>query len=213
MPASLMLNYALLEGEGKFLQEMKSQKVSYSKRVTIPEISPTQKVLGKTYTQPFKGSNCLLKTKLLYQLQEKDSQIDSHTRDVAAHYAAITISATKIGALELPLTHLLSWNHCRAPAAAAGLWLFMCKVHPQNNGNETIPDVLWARYWVAHLRQQQAGQPRRVCTLGARLTSAPHPRPAGQWKNVEWKKALQILGSFRCGVKTLPKGLVCDLSA
>lgn len=108
MPASLMLNYALLEGEGKFLQEMKSQKVSYSKRVTIPEISPTQKVLGKTYTQSFKGSNCLLKTKLLYQLQEKDSQIDSHTRDVAGHYAAITISATKIGALELPLTHLLS---------------------------------------------------------------------------------------------------------
>lgn len=112
MPASLMLNYALLEGEGKFLQEMKSQKVSYSKRVTIPEISPTQKVLSKTYTQSFKsdpkGSNCLLKTKLLYQLQEKDSQIDSHTRDVAGHYAAITISATKIGALELPLTHLLS---------------------------------------------------------------------------------------------------------
>lgn len=59
MPASLMLNYALLEGEGKFLQEMKSQKVSYSKRVmslsTIPEISPTQKVLGKTYTQLFKS--------------------------------------------------------------------------------------------------------------------------------------------------------------
>lgn len=77
MPASLMLNYALLEGEGKFLQEMKSQKVSYSKRVTIPEISPTQKVLSKTYTQSFKsdpkGSNCLLKTKLLYQLQEKNS--------------------------------------------------------------------------------------------------------------------------------------------
>lgn len=59
MPASLMLNCALLEGEGKFLQEMKSQKVSYSKRVislpAIPKISPTQKVLGKTYTQPFKS--------------------------------------------------------------------------------------------------------------------------------------------------------------
>lgn len=55
MPTSLMLNYALLEGEGKFLQEMKSQEVSYSKRVmslsTIPEISPTQKVLGETYTE------------------------------------------------------------------------------------------------------------------------------------------------------------------
>lgn len=58
MPASLMLNCALLDGEGKFLQ-MKSQKVWYSKRVlslpTIPEISPTQKVSSETCTQPFKS--------------------------------------------------------------------------------------------------------------------------------------------------------------
>lgn len=66
---------------------MISQKASYGKRVislpTVPEISPTQKVLGKSYTQPFKkrsyGSNCLLKTKLLYQLQGKKSHFDLHT--------------------------------------------------------------------------------------------------------------------------------------
>lgn len=51
-----MVNPALVEGEGKFLQEMKSQRVAYGERVislpTIPEVSPTQKVLGKTYTLP-----------------------------------------------------------------------------------------------------------------------------------------------------------------
>lgn len=197
---------------------MKSQKVAYGKRVTslptIPEISPTKNILGKTDTLPLEkwpyGSNCLLKTKLLHLLQEKNHVlILTHTgcsqalsryytqckKNLSIRVATRLFIKPKAPSHTFGTVLLPGCNFSRAKFTRRTMRIKrsqMCFKH--SIGLHTF----------AGARQ---GRPACVCAFRAQLISTRHPRCAGQWKNVKLKKPCRYLAHSGAVLKPCQKDL------
>lgn len=198
---------------------MKSQKVSYGKRVislpTIPEISPTQKVLGKTYAQPFKTDptdqivswkqNCFIncRKKITYWLTHTGcSWALSCNYDQCNKNWSVRVA-----------THVFIKLKSLSCTSCSWAVTFHVQSSPAEQWEPNDPRC--ARSTVLGCTPLLA--PGRAAPLCLHLRSTTDISPSSPacrtMEKCQVKKALQILGSFRCGVKTLPKGLLYDLSA